>query len=42
MGGTAGPKLVTKGVIAQLESIINSEIQSNPYMKVFIEADENL
>ncbi len=36
------PKLVTKGVIAQLESIINSEIQSNPYMKVFIEADENL
>ena len=36
------PKLVSKGVIAQLETIINSEIQSNPYMKVFIEADENL
>ena len=40
--GYTQPKLVTKGVIAQLESIINSEIQSNPYMKVFIEADENL
>ena len=40
--GYTQPKLVTKGVIAQLETIINSEIQSNPYMKVFIEADENL
>ncbi len=40
--GYTQPKLVTKGVVAQLESIINSEIQSNPYMKVFIEADENL
>ncbi len=40
--GYTQPKLVTKGVVAQLESIINSEIQLNPYMKVFIEADENL
>ena len=40
--GYTQPKLVTKGVIAQLETIINSETQSNPYMKVFIEADENL
>ncbi len=40
--GYTQPKLVTQGVISQIDAIINSNIDSNPYLKVFIEADENL
>ena len=40
--GYTQPKLVTKGVISQIDAIINSDINSNPYLKVFIEADETL
>ena len=36
------PKLVTQGVVAQIDAIINSDINSNPYLKVFIQADENI
>ena len=39
--GHTQPKLVTRGVIAQLKSIIESNIDSNPYMKVFLEADDS-
>ncbi len=40
--GHTQPKLVTRGVIAQLDAIINSDINSNPYLKVFKEADESI
>ena len=40
--GHTQPKLVTKGVIAQLNAIIESDIDSNPYLKVFKEADESI
>ena len=40
--GYTQPKLVTQGVISQIDAIINSDINSNPYLKVFIEADETL
>ena len=40
--GHTQPRLVTRGVIAQLDAIINSDINSNPYLKVFKEADESI
>ena len=40
--GYTQPKLVTQGVISQIDTIINSDINSNPYLKVFIDADETL
>jgi len=40
--GHTQPKLVTRGVVTQIDAIINSDIESNPYLKVFLEADENL
>ena len=40
--GITQPRLVTEGVIAQIDALINSDIENNPYMKVFIEADENM
>ena len=36
------PKLVTEAVIAQISAILESDIENNPYMKVFLEADENI
>ena len=36
------PKLVTEAVIAQINAILESDIEDNPYMKVFLEADENI
>ncbi len=40
--GYTQPKIVTQGVISQIDAIINSDINSNPYLKVFIDADETL
>ena len=40
--GYTQPKLVTRGVISQIDAIINSDIESNPYLKVFLQADENI
>ena len=40
--GHTQPKLVTKGVIAQLDAMIKSDISSNPYLKVFKDADESI
>ena len=40
--GHTQPKLVTRGVISQIDSIINSDIENNPYLKVFKEADETI
>ena len=40
--GITQPRLVTEGVIAQIDALINSDIENNPYMKVFIEADEKM
>ena len=40
--GITQPKMITESVIVQIDAIIESEIDKNPYMKVFIEADSNL
>ena len=40
--GHTQPRLVTTAVISQIDAIVNSDIESNPYLKVFLEADESL
>ena len=40
--GHTQPRLVTTAVISQIDAIGNSDIESNPYLKVFLEADESL
>ena len=40
--GVTQPKMITQSVISQIDKIINSDINKNPYMKVFLEADESL
>ena len=40
--GITQPKMITKGVIKQIDAIIDSNIDTNPYMKVFLEADESI
>ena len=40
--GITQPKMITESVIVQIDFIINSEINNNPYMKVFFEADSSL
>ena len=40
--GITQPKMITKGVIEQIDAIIDSDIDTNPYMKVFLEADESI
>ena len=40
--GITQPKMITKGVIEQIDAIIDANIHTNPYMKVFLEADESI
>ena len=40
--GYTQPKLVTSGVISQIEAILNSTVDNHPYLQVFLEADEEL
>ena len=35
------PRLVTSQVIAQIDNILNSNIEDNPYLKIFINADDS-
>ena len=38
--GYSQPKIVTSGVIAQIKAILDSDISTNPYMKIFRDANE--
>tara|TARA_Y100001968_G_scaffold195481_1_gene179347 strand:- start:2698 stop:4476 length:1779 start_codon:yes stop_codon:yes gene_type:complete len=40
--GITQPKLITQGVVTQIDAILNSNIENNPYLKVFLEADESI
>ena len=40
--GITQPKLITQGVVTQIDAILNSNIEKNPYLKVFLEADESI
>ena len=40
--GYTQPKLVTSGVISQIEAILDSALENHPYLQVFLEADEML
>ena len=40
--GITQPKLITKGVITQIDQLINVDVKDSPYLKVFLEADESL
>ena len=40
--GYTQPKLVTSGVISQIEAILDSTLENHPYLQVFLEADEML
>ena len=39
--GYTQPQLVTRQVILQIENILNSEIVDNPYLKIFLTADNS-
>ena len=39
--GYTQPRLVTSQVIAQIDNILNSNIEDNPYLKIFINADDS-
>ena len=39
--GYTHPRLVTSQVIAQIDNILNSNIEDNPYLKIFINADDS-
>ena len=39
--GYTQPKLVTRQVILQIDNILNSEIVDNPYLKIFLTADNS-
>ena len=40
--GYTQPKLVTSGVISQIEAILDSTLENHPYLQVFLEVDEML
>ena len=40
--GITQPKIITEGVIKQIDAILNVDTDKNPYLKVFIDADESL
>ena len=40
--GYTQPKLVTSGVISQIEAILDSTLENHPYLQVFLKADEML
>ena len=40
--GYSQPKLVTRGVTAQIKAIIDADMDNHPYLKVFINADETI
>ena len=39
--GYTQPQLVTKQVISQIDNILNSNIENNPYLKIFLNADNS-
>ena len=39
--GYTQPRLVTSQVIAQIDNMLNSNIEDNPYLKIFINADDS-
>ena len=39
--GYTQPQLVTKQVISQIDNILNSNIENNPYLKIFLKADNS-
>ena len=39
--GYSQPKIVTNGVISQIKTILDSKIENNPYMQIFLNANEN-
>ena len=40
--GYTQPRLVTEGVVSQIESLLEAEIDSHPYLRVFLGSDEVL
>ena len=40
--GYTQPRLVTEGVVSQIESLLDAEIDSHPYLRVFLGSDEVL
>lgn len=39
--GYTQPQLVTKQVISQIDNMLNSDIENNPYLKIFLKADNS-
>ena len=39
--GYTQPKLVTKQVITQIDNLLNSELDTHPYLKIFLSADDD-
>ena len=40
--GITQPKLITQGVVTQIDAILNTDLNDNPYLKVFLNADESI
>lgn len=40
--GYTQPKVITQGVVTQIDRILNSTIENHPYLKIFKEADDSL
>ena len=39
--GYTQPKLVTKQVITQIDNLLNNELDTNPYLKIFLSANDD-
>ena len=40
--GITQPKLITQSVVTQIDAILNTDLNDNPYLKVFLNADESI
>ena len=40
--GYTQPRLITAQVIVQIDNILNSDLENNPYLKIFIKADNSI
>ena len=40
--GITQPKIIVEGVVTQIDAILNTDIDNNPYLQVFLNADESI
>ena len=40
--GITQPKIIVEGVVTQIDAMLNTDIDNNPYLQVFLNADESI